>query len=116
MNWKRAPELIEYLLMYPLILPKLMKKLIYSENIFFWCNILPLGKSAVTLMPGLKLCLNLAVCTGNTLYIIKTYSHKIIHRILDIEVTRTIPCTAAHTRIGQTTLPLLGRTVRSRVS
>ena len=35
MNWKRAPELIEYLLMYPLILPKLMKKLIYSENIFF---------------------------------------------------------------------------------
>ena len=60
MNWKRAPELIEYLLMYPLILPKLMKKLIYSENIFCWCNILPLGKSAVTLMPGLKLCLNLA--------------------------------------------------------
>ena len=60
MNWKRAPELIEYLLMYPLIPPKLIKKLIYFENIFFWCNILPLGKSAVTLMPGLKLCLNLA--------------------------------------------------------
>ena len=61
MNWKHAPELIEHLLMYPLKPLELTKEL-YSdhENIFFWCNILPVGKSTVTLMPGLKLCLNLA--------------------------------------------------------
>ena len=55
MNWNHAPELIEHLLMYPLKPLELTKEL-YSENIFFWCNILPVGKSAVTLMPGLKLC------------------------------------------------------------
>jgi len=49
MNWKHAPELIEYLLMYPL-LPLEFTKELYSENIFLWCNILPLGESAVTLM------------------------------------------------------------------
>ena len=49
MNWKRAPGLNEYLLMYPLMPLKLTKEL-YSENIFLWCNILPLGESAVTLM------------------------------------------------------------------
>ena len=40
-------------------MPLKLTKELYSENIFLWCNILPLGKSAVTLMPGLKLCLNL---------------------------------------------------------
>ena len=47
MNWKGAPELIEYLLMY-LLMPLEFTKELYSENIFLWCNILPLGESAVT--------------------------------------------------------------------
>lgn len=50
MNWKCAPDLMEYLLMYPLMPLKFTKESIYSEDIFFWCNILLLGKSAVTLI------------------------------------------------------------------
>lgn len=49
MNWKRPPELIEYLSMHTLMLLELIKEL-YSGNILLWCNILPPGKSAVTLM------------------------------------------------------------------